>query len=82
MDVDQQKVTVTGNVDPATLIRKLARAGKRAELWGAQKGGGGAFNLNNQVKNMQIDNFKGGEDNTRREVSIICPFVYLKMDFT
>ncbi|XP_071939576.1 disease resistance protein UNI-like [Coffea arabica] len=67
MDVDQQKVTVTGNVDPATLIRKLARAGKRAELWGAQKGGGGAFNLNNQVKNMQIDNFKGGEDNTRRE---------------
>ncbi|CDP10837.1 unnamed protein product [Coffea canephora] len=67
IDVDQQKVTVTGNVDPATLIKKLATAGRHAELWGAQKGGSGAFNLNNQFKNMQIDNFKGGEDNTRWE---------------
>lgn len=63
IDVDQGKVTVTGNVDPATLIKKLDKAGKHAELWGAQKGGGGAFNLNNQFKNMQIDNFKGGKDN-------------------
>lgn len=63
IDVDQQRVTVTGNVDPATLIKKLDKAGKHAELWGAQKGGGGAFNLNNQFKNMQIDNFKGGKDN-------------------
>ncbi|KDP28127.1 hypothetical protein JCGZ_13898 [Jatropha curcas] len=34
-DVDsrQHKVTVTGNVDAETLIKKLARSGKHAELW-------------------------------------------------
>ncbi|KAL3516122.1 hypothetical protein ACH5RR_023024 [Cinchona calisaya] len=58
IDAGQGKVTVTGNVDPATLIKKLDKAGKRAELWGA-----GAFNLNNQFKNMQIDNLKGGKGN-------------------
>lgn len=30
---ENQKVTVLGNVDPATLINKLVRAGKHAELW-------------------------------------------------
>ncbi|KAG9457273.1 hypothetical protein H6P81_001781 [Aristolochia fimbriata] len=30
---EKQKVTVSGNVDSATLIKKLVRAGKHAELW-------------------------------------------------
>ncbi|XP_057960836.1 heavy metal-associated isoprenylated plant protein 37 [Malania oleifera] len=33
IDADQQKVTVSGNVDSATLIKKLVRTGKHAELW-------------------------------------------------
>ncbi|XP_028075252.1 heavy metal-associated isoprenylated plant protein 32-like [Camellia sinensis] len=52
IDSDLGKVTVSGNVDPNTLIKKLSKSGKHAELWGAPK-------ANNQ-KNMQIDNGKGG----------------------
>ncbi|XP_054804422.1 heavy metal-associated isoprenylated plant protein 36-like isoform X1 [Prosopis cineraria] len=33
VDSQQHKVTVTGNVDANTLIKKLARSGKLAELW-------------------------------------------------
>lgn len=33
IDSQQQKVTVTGNVDAQTLIKKLVRTGKHAELW-------------------------------------------------
>ncbi|KAK6911574.1 Heavy metal-associated domain, HMA [Dillenia turbinata] len=33
VDVKQQKVTVTGNVDAEALIRKLLKTGKHAELW-------------------------------------------------
>nr|XP_043632187.1 heavy metal-associated isoprenylated plant protein 34-like [Erigeron canadensis] len=59
IDLDQGKVTVSGNADPAALIKKLNKAGKHAELWGPQKGGNV---LNNQFKNMVLDNKgkKGG----------------------
>ncbi|ONI17335.1 hypothetical protein PRUPE_3G152200 [Prunus persica] len=33
IDAEEQKITVTGNVDFATLIRKLGNAGKHAEPW-------------------------------------------------
>ncbi|KAI3453107.1 hypothetical protein Pfo_009770 [Paulownia fortunei] len=33
IDAEQQKVTVSGSIDSATLIKKLVRAGKHAELW-------------------------------------------------
>ncbi|KAJ7972936.1 Heavy metal-associated domain containing protein [Quillaja saponaria] len=33
IDSQQHKVTVTGNVDAETLIKKLSRSGKLAELW-------------------------------------------------
>ncbi|XP_021899041.1 heavy metal-associated isoprenylated plant protein 35 [Carica papaya] len=33
IDLRQQKVTVTGNVEAETLIKKLVKAGKHAELW-------------------------------------------------
>ncbi|XP_010533396.1 PREDICTED: uncharacterized protein LOC104809199 [Tarenaya hassleriana] len=33
IEEEQQKVTVSGSVDSATLIKKLVRAGKHAELW-------------------------------------------------
>ncbi|KAH6757423.1 Heavy metal transport/detoxification superfamily protein [Perilla frutescens var. hirtella] len=54
IDSEQGKVTVSGNVDPATLIKKLTKNGKHAEIWGAPNP-----NINNQLKNLQIDNAKG-----------------------
>ncbi|KAK9062292.1 hypothetical protein SSX86_019478 [Deinandra increscens subsp. villosa] len=59
IDLEQGKVTVSGNADPATLIKKLSKSGKHAELWGPQKG---ANMLTNQFKNMGFDgkNQKGG----------------------
>ncbi|KAL3749199.1 hypothetical protein ACJRO7_010315 [Eucalyptus globulus] len=64
IDSEQGKVTVSGNVDPALLIEKLAKSGKRAEIWGAQKPSNRNKNnnqshLNNPLKNMEIDNGKG-----------------------
>ncbi|EAY72356.1 hypothetical protein OsI_00209 [Oryza sativa Indica Group] len=55
LDVDNHKVTVTGNVDSDTLIRKLTRGGKHAELWSQQKGGSnqGHKGSNNQQKQQQ-----------------------------
>ncbi|KAK4378990.1 hypothetical protein RND71_000852 [Anisodus tanguticus] len=70
IDSDQSKVTVTGNVDPATLIKKLVKSGKHAELWGGGQKGGSNFNMmNNQFMNMQMDNFKGGKDNKSQKGS-------------
>ncbi|KAM7495884.1 hypothetical protein LguiA_020298 [Lonicera macranthoides] len=39
IDSQQQKVTVTGNVDANTLIKKLLRSGKCVELWPESTGG-------------------------------------------
>ncbi|KAL5053394.1 hypothetical protein RYX36_034076 [Vicia faba] len=33
IDSQQHKVTVTGNVNVETLLKKLVRAGKPAEIW-------------------------------------------------
>ncbi|KAF7827695.1 heavy metal-associated isoprenylated plant protein 37 [Senna tora] len=53
LDAEQQKVTVSGSVDSGTLIKKLLRAGKYAELW-SQK-----TNQNqNQNQNQKNNNHK------------------------
>ncbi|XP_023527616.1 heavy metal-associated isoprenylated plant protein 35-like isoform X1 [Cucurbita pepo subsp. pepo] len=39
IDSDQQKVTVTGNVSLETLTKRLAKAGKHAEIWPEKLGG-------------------------------------------
>ncbi|XP_059647099.1 heavy metal-associated isoprenylated plant protein 35-like [Cornus florida] len=63
IDSQQHKVTVTGNIDAATLIRKLARTGKHAEIWpekitGKQKKAGKAKN------NEKQEHPKGSDDPT------------------
>ncbi|KAI4342772.1 hypothetical protein MLD38_027356 [Melastoma candidum] len=63
IDSDSGKVTVSGNVPPDLLIKKLHKAGKHAELWGLQKPSNNNHThlpLNNQLKNMQLDDNKGG----------------------
>lgn len=64
IDSEQGKVTVSGNVDPATLLKKLAKGGKNAEIWGAPKPN---QQVNNQFKNMQIDGGKGGGGNNKNQ---------------
>ncbi|KAK6139367.1 hypothetical protein DH2020_026875 [Rehmannia glutinosa] len=61
IDVEQGKVTVLGNVDPAILMNKLEKAGKHAELWGPQKGQFSVMN-NQFFKNIQIEKTNGGKD--------------------
>ncbi|XP_022955850.1 heavy metal-associated isoprenylated plant protein 32-like [Cucurbita moschata] len=62
IDAEQGKVTVTGNVDASVLIKKLLKSGKHAEVWGGQPGNNKnqQNNIASQMKNMQIDNAKGG----------------------
>ncbi|KAL4586682.1 hypothetical protein LXL04_011324 [Taraxacum kok-saghyz] len=48
IDAEQQKVTVSGSVDSATLIKKLVKAGKHAEVWS-----------NNNQSQSQSQNQKG-----------------------
>ncbi|KAK2635360.1 hypothetical protein Ddye_030152 [Dipteronia dyeriana] len=57
IDAEQQKVTVSGNVDYATLIKKLVRAGKHAEVW-SQKSNQNQKqkNSNNRIKDDQNNN--------------------------
>ncbi|PWA61451.1 heavy metal-associated isoprenylated plant protein 32 [Artemisia annua] len=58
IDAEQGKVTVSGTVAPPSLIKKLAKSGKHAEIWGAPKQN---QQVNNLFKNMQIDSGKNGK---------------------
>ncbi|RWW86597.1 hypothetical protein BHE74_00004616 [Ensete ventricosum] len=52
VDLENKKVTVQGNVDSGTLINKLTRSGKHAQLW-PQKGSGQNSNHGLQKKQKQ-----------------------------
>ncbi|KAK8655623.1 hypothetical protein V6N13_108197 [Hibiscus sabdariffa] len=68
IDAEQQKVTVSGSVDSATLIKKLVRAGKYAEVW-SQKSN---QNQNQNQKNNCIkDENKGGSNNKGQKQGIL-----------
>ncbi|KAJ6848397.1 putative glycine-rich cell wall structural protein 1.0 [Iris pallida] len=69
IDSQQQKVTVTGNVEAETLIKKLVKTGKHAELWPEPKpsnpdssinnnggGGGGKKKKNKNSNNKNLMN--------------------------
>ncbi|MFS8001756.1 putative heavy metal-associated domain, HMA, heavy metal-associated domain superfamily [Helianthus anomalus] len=63
IDPEQSKVTVSGVVDPNTLIKKLAKSRKLAEIWGVASKPN--QQINNQMKNMQIDGGIGGRGNNK-----------------
>ncbi|KAJ6816738.1 putative glycine-rich cell wall structural protein 1.0 [Iris pallida] len=78
IDSQQQKVTVTGNVEPETLIKKLVKTGKHAELWPEPKpsnpdssinnnGGGGGGKKKN--KNMNKNSNNNNNNNKPNESS-------------
>ncbi|XP_047957231.1 heavy metal-associated isoprenylated plant protein 32-like isoform X1 [Salvia hispanica] len=70
IDSEQGKVTVSGNADPASLIEKLEKAGKHAELWGPQKGAGTTpFPISlDQLKKFQIENLN--KNNNQKNGSV------------
>ncbi|CAD5191559.1 unnamed protein product [Musa acuminata subsp. malaccensis] len=57
IDAEHQKVTVSGDVDSNTLIKKLARSGKHAEVW-PQK-------TNNQSSKPNQQQQQGGKDGNK-----------------
>ncbi|PKU77795.1 heavy metal-associated isoprenylated plant protein 32 [Dendrobium catenatum] len=57
IDTEQGKVTVTGNVDPSTLIKKLRKSGKHAEIWAAKKNSN--IESHHHLPKLPIDAAKG-----------------------
>ncbi|XWS22816.1 hypothetical protein CRYUN_Cryun29cG0068400 [Craigia yunnanensis] len=58
IDAEQQKVTVSGSVDCATLIKKLVRAGKHAEAWSQKSNQSQNQNQSQKQKNNCIKDEK------------------------
>lgn len=76
VDVEKQKVTVQANVDSSTLIKKLRRAGKHAEVWpdkpsnqaknngsNKQPKPGGRNEKQNKVPHKPLPPYSSDEDN-------------------
>ncbi|XP_045802673.1 heavy metal-associated isoprenylated plant protein 32 [Trifolium pratense] len=65
IDAEQGMVTVYGNVGPNVVIKKLAKSGKPAVIWGNPNANNNnnLNNIANQMKNMQIDNGNDGRNN-------------------
>ncbi|RZS01438.1 hypothetical protein BHM03_00031301 [Ensete ventricosum] len=61
IDAEHQKVTVSGDVDSNTLIKKLARSGKHAEVW-PQK-------TNNNQSSKPSQQRQGGKDGSKNNKS-------------
>ncbi|KAJ9135804.1 hypothetical protein P3X46_032940 [Hevea brasiliensis] len=71
IDAEQQKVAVSGSVDSATLIKKLVRAGKHAEVW-SQKSN------QNQNQNQKGNCIKDDKNNKGQKRSILKGLEALK----
>ncbi|KAM6577852.1 hypothetical protein CsatB_029689 [Cannabis sativa] len=69
IDLKQQKVTVTGNVDSQTLIKKLVKTGKHAELWpdpkADSKGKKQGKGKNKEVVTVAKDDQESSEENNQ-----------------
>ncbi|KAK7348238.1 hypothetical protein VNO80_22788 [Phaseolus coccineus] len=71
VDAQQQKVTVTGSVGVETLIRKLARAGKHAEIWPENIAAGKGSNTGKvkQLQQQKKKNVLGEESDSKNKHS-------------
>ncbi|KAK9266309.1 hypothetical protein L1049_017774 [Liquidambar formosana] len=76
IDSQQQKVTVTGNVDVQTLIKKLMKTGRRAEIWPENLGKKGRNSGKAKKKDTHNDpksgeNYSDGDhDNSLENVGV------------
>ncbi|CAI9096719.1 OLC1v1032924C1 [Oldenlandia corymbosa var. corymbosa] len=62
IDAEQQKITVSGCVDSATLVKKLVRAGKHAEVWSPKPN-----NNNNQNQKQPANCLKNNQSNNNNK---------------
>ncbi|KAL2341758.1 hypothetical protein Fmac_009698 [Flemingia macrophylla] len=72
VDAQQQKVTVTGSVGVETLLRKLVRAGKHAEIWPESLTGDGIISgkgVNKNKKNEAKEPLRNHEQKTSENKS-------------
>lgn len=67
IDSEQQKVSVLGNVDYATLLKKLDKAGKHAELW-PQKSNQNHKHKNNADDKKPIQSLKNKENDDEMQL--------------
>ncbi|CAL9771557.1 unnamed protein product, partial [Musa acuminata subsp. burmannicoides] len=67
VDVENKKVTVQGNVDSETLINKLARSGKHAQLWPQKKQKQAAPPAKNGNKNNKDQGKEGLKASNNRQ---------------
>ncbi|GAB2279150.1 hypothetical protein Dimus_013805, partial [Dionaea muscipula] len=68
IDAEQQRVTVSSDVEPATLIKKLRRSGKHAKLWSEKS------NQNQKQKNNCINNDKSNRREQQGDTKGLEPF--------
>ncbi|GLT72681.1 hypothetical protein SLA2020_445910 [Shorea laevis] len=66
VDSQQHKVTVTGNVEADTLIKKLLRSGKHAELWPEKKEKKSGKSKNNEKPKDQKNTEEDGGDGEQK----------------
>ncbi|XP_077211510.1 uncharacterized protein LOC143846825 [Tasmannia lanceolata] len=69
IDLSQPKVTITGNVDPQILIRKLGKLGKPAELWGVESKKAKEVELTNTSAKENKEKKKSGNENGKCSTS-------------
>ncbi|KAI3469395.1 hypothetical protein Pfo_026058 [Paulownia fortunei] len=67
IDSQQQKVTVTGNIDAQTLIKKLVKTGKHAELWPEKPASGKEKKPGKANKNEKENDSKSSENSEEEE---------------
>lgn len=67
IDVEQQKVTVSGNVDSETLIRKLIKARKHAELWTQKINQTRQLNQQKQQQKLVANPMKDANKNNKEQ---------------
>lgn len=68
IDSQQQKVTVTGNIDAETLIKKLVKTGKHAEKWPEKPTGKEKKSDKKEKDSESSENSSDEEDNTADNV--------------
>lgn len=65
IDAELQKVTVSGNVDSATLIKKLSKSGKHVELWSNQKSKNNHNSQTSKVNHQQQTKNQNNNNNNK-----------------
>uniref|UniRef100_A0A5B6ZI78 HMA domain-containing protein n=1 Tax=Davidia involucrata TaxID=16924 RepID=A0A5B6ZI78_DAVIN len=75
IDAEQQRVSVSGSVDSATLIKKLVKAGKHAELWSQKSNQNQNQNQNQKANNNCI---KDDKNNKAQKQGLIKGFEVFK----